>query len=481
MSKSKALFAGLFLVGGFLFFGLGLFLIGDRRLLFEESMILYTEFRNISGLKAGSKVRVSGMDAGEVLDIAVPLEPEGKFRARFRVLAKFQPILRQDSVTSIQTDGLVGNKFLQVEPGSAGSPRVKPGDMLPGKEPVELAAVVDSAVETVKNINAAVSDVRSHVDEAVDLLADVNKQAVGLINEVGDEVRKIAISGSRTAEQIAKIVAGIEQGQGSIGKLVNDDAFYQDLKRVVEQAEATAQNLNQISEDMRKLSADLQKSDLVNTVEQTAAHVRDAAARAKEILIAFQPSGPGDEGMSSDLRQTLRNAEEATSNLVESTRALKRNWLFRGFFNNRGFFDLELVSVEDYKAGKFAQDRARLREWVHAQDLFRRKEDGSEELTEAGRKKLEEGIAGFLRYAANSPLIIEGYSAEGTESEQYLRSRDRGHLARSFLMRRFNLNPNYVGVMPMGAVESTAPDGKAWEGVALVIYPAKESVARANR
>jgi phospholipid/cholesterol/gamma-HCH transport system substrate-binding protein len=480
MPESKKLIVGLFLVGGFLLFGLGLFLIGDRRLLFTESMILFTEFTNISALKQGSKVRVSGMDAGEVLDIAVPADPESKFRVRFRVLAKFQPILRKDSITSVQTDGLVGNKFLQVEPGSAASPPVNDGDTIPGKEPIEFGALIDTAVDTVKNINSAVDEVRAHMDETVDLLADVNKQAVGLINDVGGEIGKIATIGTRVVEDLGTIVKDIQGGKGSIGKLVNDEAMYKSLKEVVDQAEATAKNLSEISEDMKKVSTDLRESNLVNTVEQTAVHVRDAAERARAILTGFQPSGPSDEGMSADLRQTLKNAEEATNNLAESTRALKRNFLFRGFFNNRGFFDLDNVSVEDYAAGKFARDRERLREWVHAQDLFQTKEDGSEELSEQGRKKLDDAVAGFLRYAANSPLIVEGYSAAAAENEQYLRSRDRGFLVRSYLVRRYDLNPNYIGVMPMGSVESSSPDGKPWDGVALVVYPPKGSVVRGN-
>ena len=67
MSASRQVALGVFLIGGLILFGFGLFWIGDRRQLFSESIDLYTEFANISGLARGAKVRVAGLDAGEVL------------------------------------------------------------------------------------------------------------------------------------------------------------------------------------------------------------------------------------------------------------------------------------------------------------------------------------------------------------------------------------------------------------------------------
>src|SRR5438094_972750 len=103
MSASRQLTLGIFLVGGLILFGLGLFWIGDRRQLFTKNVELYTEFANISGLTKGAKVRVSGLDAGEILEIRIPPNPDSKFRVRFRTISEFQTILRTNSVTSIQT------------------------------------------------------------------------------------------------------------------------------------------------------------------------------------------------------------------------------------------------------------------------------------------------------------------------------------------------------------------------------------------
>src|SRR5262245_24332694 len=148
MSVSRQAALGVFLVGGLILFGVGLFWIGDRRQLFSDSIDLYTEFANISGLARGAKVRVAGLDAGEVLEIQIPPNPEARFRVHFRALAEFQSILRMNSVASIQNDGLVGNKFLQVDAGTSSAMPVTMGATIPGKEPIEIADVIYQVNET---------------------------------------------------------------------------------------------------------------------------------------------------------------------------------------------------------------------------------------------------------------------------------------------------------------------------------------------
>src|SRR4030095_3232318 len=72
MHRRRAAAVGAFVIGGVLLFGAGLFLIGDRRMLFSRTFAVYAEFANLAGLADGAKVRVAGMDAGEVETINVP-------------------------------------------------------------------------------------------------------------------------------------------------------------------------------------------------------------------------------------------------------------------------------------------------------------------------------------------------------------------------------------------------------------------------
>src|SRR5262249_31148092 len=102
MMSSRNFAVGAFVIGGVLVFAIGLFMIGDRRKMFSHNFEIHAEFAQLGGLQNGAKVRVGGMDAGEVLDIEVPATPASKFRVKMRVLQKLHPVVRVDSVATIQ-------------------------------------------------------------------------------------------------------------------------------------------------------------------------------------------------------------------------------------------------------------------------------------------------------------------------------------------------------------------------------------------
>jgi phospholipid/cholesterol/gamma-HCH transport system substrate-binding protein len=87
---------GLFVIAGLVLFGLGMFLIGDRHEAFAHHREYYSEFVNLAGLTKGAKVRVAGMDAGEVVAIGVPDSPSSRFRIKFRIDDKLSGLVRVD-------------------------------------------------------------------------------------------------------------------------------------------------------------------------------------------------------------------------------------------------------------------------------------------------------------------------------------------------------------------------------------------------
>ena len=85
MPAARLIGVGVFVVGGLVIFALGLFMIGDRRFLFDDLFTVNAEFAQVAGLRDGAAVRVNGLEAGEVLDIAIPPSPAGRFRVRMRL------------------------------------------------------------------------------------------------------------------------------------------------------------------------------------------------------------------------------------------------------------------------------------------------------------------------------------------------------------------------------------------------------------
>ena len=121
-------------IGLFLIVGLGLttailFLIGDQEKAFGRHLTVYTEFTNLSGLPDGAKVRVSGLDAGEVKKIEIPKTPSGRFRVELQLEDKVRGMIREDSIASIQTQGVVGDQFVSIQKGSI--PQARSAMVLP--------------------------------------------------------------------------------------------------------------------------------------------------------------------------------------------------------------------------------------------------------------------------------------------------------------------------------------------------------------
>src|SRR6185312_10414615 len=153
MNSTRAVLVGAFVAGGIGLFSIGLFLIGNRRMLFADNFDMRSEFAEIAGLQVGAKVHVAGMDAGEVREIHVQTGPRGKFQVIMRVRSDLHPVIRVDSVASIQNDGLVGNKFVQIEAGTDAAPLVAENGAIRSEEPIDLSDIIKKMSDTIDNVN----------------------------------------------------------------------------------------------------------------------------------------------------------------------------------------------------------------------------------------------------------------------------------------------------------------------------------------
>jgi phospholipid/cholesterol/gamma-HCH transport system substrate-binding protein len=444
MSKKKLAVVGAFVLGGVLLFAVGLFLIGDRRMMFADTSAVYAEFSQIAGLETGAKVRVAGMDAGEVESIHIPASPSAKFRVKMRVRQDLRPLLRLDSVASIQNDGLVGNKFMQVESGTEQSPQVPEGGTVQSREPFDLGSMLEKMNASIDLITTTIQDVKGGVDTALLSVSETARDAQSLIADIGSQLKEITASGQKVTRDIQAVIAGVRDGKGSLGKLVNDDALYTRVTAIADQAGKAMANLREATEDAKAAVADFRGD-----------------------------KGP-IKGVTGDLQQSLASARETFADLAEASEALKRNFFFRGFFNKRGYFDLDDVTPDQYRAGALeSKERHVLRIWVGNEVLFSADPNGAPQLTDDGKRRLDSAMAAFLKYPRNTPFVVEGYAGGITTDERFRDSRRQAQLVRDYLVGRYPLDPSNVAVMPLGADAPGSPAGDTWNGVALAMFVAK--------
>jgi phospholipid/cholesterol/gamma-HCH transport system substrate-binding protein len=188
---SQTLRLGLFIIATLVILTIGVFLIGGNQALFERTYQVRSTFQNVSGLNPGADVRVGGIHEGTVKHIDLPRNPEGDVTVVMNLANITRDVLKEDSVASIQTEGLVGDKYVEISFGSTDARQLKNGDTIQSEPPLDISdllkktdQIMDSAKEAVQNIQA-------------------------------------------TANNLDSISSKINQGEGSVGALINNKSLYQ--------------------------------------------------------------------------------------------------------------------------------------------------------------------------------------------------------------------------------------------------------------
>jgi phospholipid/cholesterol/gamma-HCH transport system substrate-binding protein len=187
---SKAARLGAFIIATLAILAAGIFIIGSKQYLFTPTYRLKAQFATVVGLDEGAEVRVGGVHSGSVRGIELPTVPSGKITVLMDLQRSTHDIIKQDSVAAIETEGLLGNEYVSISFGSARSPNVKDDDMIASQPPLVIADLMKKA----------------------DGILDTSQQALN--NVTAATVNLSSISGK------------INQGQGTIGALINDKKIY---------------------------------------------------------------------------------------------------------------------------------------------------------------------------------------------------------------------------------------------------------------
>src|SRR5216684_646536 len=188
---------GLFIVGTLLILAAGVFLIGNKEMLFSSTYRLKAQFQNVAGLNNAAEVRVGGIHEGTVKRIDLPQRPDGKVTVIMDLEKATRDVIKKDSVASIKAEGLIGDKYVEISFGSTDGQAIKNGDTISSEPPRDI------------------SDLIAKTDQILDSAKDAMQNADA-------------------------ITAKINQGQGTMGALINDKSVYQQVNAATAQAKAGA-------------------------------------------------------------------------------------------------------------------------------------------------------------------------------------------------------------------------------------------------
>lgn len=207
--------AGLFINLGLILFAVALFFFGSRIAVFRKSVRFFFHLDDAQGLITGTKVYVAGIDAGKV--DALSLDPEtNRVRIEIDVADSYQDFVHRNGGIELNTQGVLGDRAVYINPGSPSEPLIRPGGEIPVRETAGLKSLVSRGDQLMRDLDRLILNLdrfATHLNHDVDLgKAD---DAFGKLDD---------------------ILGKIDSGQGTLGAFLNDPSLYDDAKSLVGEA-----------------------------------------------------------------------------------------------------------------------------------------------------------------------------------------------------------------------------------------------------
>jgi phospholipid/cholesterol/gamma-HCH transport system substrate-binding protein len=298
---SRAARLGIFIVATLAILAAGVFIIGSKQYLFSPTYRLKAQFATVVGLDSGAEVRIAGVHTGTVREIDLPSKPTDKVTVLMDLQRSTHAIVKQDSVASIETEGLLGNEYIAISIGSAQAANVKDDDMIGSEPPL--------------------------------VIADLMKKADGILVTSQAALNNVTV----VTANLSSISTKINQGEGTIGALVNDKKVYTQLdettaglRDTVNHAQAGVTAFQENMEAMKQNflvrgffkkrgyedSADLQKNEIAKLPDS--APLKSFAFDSKKLFDKADTAKPKNEKSLRAAGQFLADTEFGVAVVVVS-------------------------------------------------------------------------------------------------------------------------------------------------------------------
>lgn len=306
---------GLFVISGLILLIIGLYLIGSNRNLFGKNIIVHSVFYNISGLQIGNNVRFGGIDVGTVDKMEIINDTS--VRVTMSVQENLLNFIRTNSYTSIGTDGLMGNKLVNIDPGTPNAPTITDGATLPSIKGIDTEQMLRTLNQTNDNVSIISEDLRI-------LTGNINKSRGTLYTVLMDTTLAFSLKKTLTniedisqnlesfTGELSSVVKSVQEGHGTLGGLINDSSNLSlSFHRSLTEIEQSSINLNKITSELNTAVAK------INSGEGPAGTLLNDPVAAEH------------------LKKTLANLDSSSANFNENMKALQSNFLFKKYFRKK--------------------------------------------------------------------------------------------------------------------------------------------------
>jgi len=298
----RKLIIAVFIVAGLSLFLVAIFVIGSKQNMFTSTMKINSVFETVSGLLEGSIVRFNGISVGTVDKINII--SGDKVMVEMIVVSSVRKFIKRDSQVKIISEGLIGNKIVDITPGGQDVPSVDEGGWLVSVKPVEAEDIMKSLKETGDNASIVTKD-------------------------------------------LASIVAKVNNGDGTLGQLINNNSLYNGVDSTMRGFATSSGMINMVLSKIAS-SVDVISTEVIPMTQKIRSITEDIAEISRKMNSSESVVGTllTDTSFANNLKSVMRNADQTTANLEQGSfsfsqnmEALKHNFLFKGYFEDIGYWD----------------------------------------------------------------------------------------------------------------------------------------------
>lgn len=261
---------GLLVFAGLALFVLALFALANRSFLFSNTFYVRSEFSGVSGLQSGASVQFQGVNVGRVESVRLPDQPRGKITVTMAIQERARNLIYTNTQAQIKSDGLVGNMIVVLvnpipdDSTVAIAEPIEEGDVIPGVDPFDFFEITDKALASVQRFEESATsfeqimlDIRNGEGTIGQLIYDdalytglvaTTEETRSLMNSLGNDAEALVALADQATQGVQSILVKINEGDGTLSKMINDPAVYNTLL-------ATADTLQAISTNLRALSS----------------------------------------------------------------------------------------------------------------------------------------------------------------------------------------------------------------------------------
>ena len=316
MSKRTAsnIKLGIFVLSGLFFLILVLYLIGKNENLFGSSFELRARFQNVQGLRPGNNIRYSGIQAGTVKKINIINDTT--IEVVMLVDTKMKKYIRKSAIASIGTDGLMGNKLVNIYPSKEPAALVEDGDVLQIRKTIDTDDMLQTLAKTNNDVSVIASELKSTIQRINNSTAAwkiLNDES--LPQNIRSSVANIRAATAKANELVNNfntLITDVKSGKGSLGAILTDSSFANNLNEAI-------LKIKSVGEDADSLSVELNKA-----VQQ----IRSQVVNGKGTITALLK----DSTLVGNIDKSLYNIQNGTDSFNEIMNAVKKSFLFRGYF-----------------------------------------------------------------------------------------------------------------------------------------------------